>query len=156
MVVYVIDIGRLSPGRIPVGSPGMPRWRRWRCCLRSRRGKPRPIRGKKLVGALVAIFFIFPLILGCESSQLTNSYFSEGWPWPTNQEALEHLWRNQAPGSAFALLTLGWRCSELTYIRGGSEKIAEPLCSTCERHVLLQILVILVYHVYHVYTIYNI
>ena len=30
-------------------------------------------------------FFIFPLILGISSSQLTKSYFSEGWPWPTNQ-----------------------------------------------------------------------
>ena len=25
-------------------------------------------------------FFIFPLILGNSSSQLTNSYFSQGWP----------------------------------------------------------------------------
>ena len=33
-----------------------------------------------LVGVLVAIFKIFPLILGMSSSQLTNSYFSEGWP----------------------------------------------------------------------------
>ena len=31
-----------------------------------------------LVGGLVAIF-IFPLILGMSSSQLTKSYFSEGW-----------------------------------------------------------------------------
>ena len=38
-----------------------------------------------LVGGLVAIFGIFPLLLGISSSQLTNSYFSEGWPWPTNQ-----------------------------------------------------------------------
>ena len=29
---------------------------------------------------LVAIKSIFPLILGISSSQLTNSYFSEGWP----------------------------------------------------------------------------
>ena len=33
-----------------------------------------------LVGGLVAMNFIFPLILGMSSSQLTNSYFSEGWP----------------------------------------------------------------------------
>ena len=32
-----------------------------------------------LVGGLVAINVIFPFILGCSSSQLTNSYFSEGW-----------------------------------------------------------------------------
>ena len=32
--------------------------------------------------------FIFPEILGISSSQLTKSYFSEGWPWPTNQEWL--------------------------------------------------------------------
>ena len=31
-----------------------------------------------LVGGLE--HFIFPLILGISSSQLTNSYFSEGWP----------------------------------------------------------------------------
>ena len=37
------------------------------------------------VDGLVAINFIFPLILGISSSQLTNSYFSEGWPWPTHQ-----------------------------------------------------------------------
>ena len=29
--------------------------------------------------------FLFSPILGISSSQLTNSYFSEGWPWPTNQ-----------------------------------------------------------------------
>ena len=35
---------------------------------------------------LVAIFDIFPEILGISNHpQLTNSYFSEGWPWPTNQ-----------------------------------------------------------------------
>ena len=28
---------------------------------------------------------LFSHILGMSSSQLTNSYFSEGWPWPTNQ-----------------------------------------------------------------------
>ena len=33
-----------------------------------------------LVGGLVAIFGIFPLILGMSSSQLTKSYVSEGWP----------------------------------------------------------------------------
>ena len=33
-----------------------------------------------LAGGLVAIFGIFPEILGMLSSQLTNSYFSEGWP----------------------------------------------------------------------------
>ena len=33
-----------------------------------------------LVGGLVAMSFIFPEILGNSSSQLTNSYFSEGWP----------------------------------------------------------------------------
>ena len=33
----------------------------------------------KLVGGLVAINFIFPDILGMSSSQLTNSYFSEGF-----------------------------------------------------------------------------
>ena len=41
-----------------------------------------------LVGGLVAINFIFPLILGIileSSSQLTNSYFSEGWRKTTNQ-----------------------------------------------------------------------
>ena len=32
-----------------------------------------------LVGCLVAITFIFPEILGMSSSQLTNSYISEGW-----------------------------------------------------------------------------
>ena len=38
-----------------------------------------------LVGCLVAIFY-FPINIGFRfSSQLTNSYFSEGWPWPTNQ-----------------------------------------------------------------------
>ena len=31
------------------------------------------------------INFIFPYIGFMSSSQLTNSYFSEGWPWPTNQ-----------------------------------------------------------------------
>ena len=34
-------------------------------------------------------FLIFPLILGISSSQLTHSYFSEGWPWPTNQICFE-------------------------------------------------------------------
>ena len=39
-----------------------------------------------LVGGLVAIFEIFPEILGMSSSQVTKSYFSEGWVyWPTNQ-----------------------------------------------------------------------
>ena len=32
-----------------------------------------------LVGGLVAMNFIFPEILGMSSSQLTKSYFSEGW-----------------------------------------------------------------------------
>ena len=32
-----------------------------------------------LVGGLVAILY-FPIQLGMSSSQLTNSYFSEGWP----------------------------------------------------------------------------
>ena len=32
-----------------------------------------------LVGGLVAIFEIFPEILGMSSSQVTKSYFSEGW-----------------------------------------------------------------------------
>ena len=31
------------------------------------------------VGGLVAINFIFPELLGMSSSQITNSYFSEGW-----------------------------------------------------------------------------
>ena len=30
-------------------------------------------------------FLAFSHILGMSSSQLTKSYFSEGWPWPTNQ-----------------------------------------------------------------------
>ena len=31
-------------------------------------------------------FFIFPLILGCiHHPNWLSSYFSEGWPWPTNQ-----------------------------------------------------------------------
>ena len=31
--------------------------------------------------------FYFPIWLGfLSSSQLTKSYFSEGWPWPTNQK----------------------------------------------------------------------
>ena len=38
-----------------------------------------PASRKSLVGGLVAIFWIFPFILGISSSQLTNSYFSEGW-----------------------------------------------------------------------------
>ena len=38
-----------------------------------------------LVGGLVAINFIFPLILGCIHHPNGRSYFSEGWPWPTNQ-----------------------------------------------------------------------
>ena len=33
-----------------------------------------------LVGGLVAMNFIFPYIKGMSSSQLTNSYLSEGWP----------------------------------------------------------------------------
>ena len=33
-----------------------------------------------LVGGLVAINFIFPEKLGISSSQMTKSYFSEGWP----------------------------------------------------------------------------
>ena len=33
----------------------------------------------KLVGGLVAINFLFSHILGMSSSQLTKSYFSEGW-----------------------------------------------------------------------------
>ena len=33
--------------------------------------------------------FYFPINIGfMSSSQLTKSYFSEGWPWPTNQESL--------------------------------------------------------------------
>ena len=39
---------------------------------------------KSLVGGLVAIFFSINIGLH-SSSQLTKSYFSEGWPWPTNQ-----------------------------------------------------------------------
>ena len=35
-------------------------------------------------------FSIFPEILGMSSFQLTKSYFSEGWPWPTNQHWLSH------------------------------------------------------------------
>ena len=44
-----------------------------------------------LVGGLVAMDFIFPLILGISLSQLTNSYFSEGWPKTTNQIRLHHF-----------------------------------------------------------------
>ena len=36
----------------------------------------------------LASCFIFPLILGMSSSQLTNSYFSEGWP--NHQPDKEH------------------------------------------------------------------
>ena len=36
-------------------------------------------------------FFIFPEIWGISSSQLTNSYFSEGWPWPTKQLCTNQL-----------------------------------------------------------------
>ena len=48
------------------------------------------IRGIFLVGGLVAINFIFPdlgNILGMSSSQLTKSYFSEGWP---NHQPVSH------------------------------------------------------------------
>ena len=48
-----------------------------------------------LVGGLVAIFihfWHFPIYIGNHlSSQLTKSYFSEGWPWPTNHEVI-HGW----------------------------------------------------------------
>ena len=43
-----------------------------------------------LVGGLVAMNFIFPEILGISSSQLTNSYFSEGWP--NHQPVLIFFW----------------------------------------------------------------
>ena len=42
-------------------------------------------------------FFIFP-------SQLTNSYFSEGWPWPTNQDILSN--RNLKPWSQVRVFEL--------------------------------------------------
>jgi hypothetical protein len=33
-------------------------------------------------------FFIFPILLGMSSSQLTNSYFSEGKVYPQSENAL--------------------------------------------------------------------
>ena len=40
-------------------------------------------------------FFIFPEILGISSSQLTNSYFSEGWVY--NHQADHFHWRVMIP-----------------------------------------------------------
>ena len=48
-----------------------------------------------LVGGLVAIFCMFPWLLGMSSSQLTNSYFFRGLAQPlptTNQNITSQLW----------------------------------------------------------------
>ena len=45
-----------------------------------------------ITGGLVAIFWIFPWLLGMSSSQLTKSYFSEGWlnHQPDNHYMIHH------------------------------------------------------------------
>ena len=61
-----------DPGRDPVG--GVPT--KMCCCHRN---DPQ-VRRNAISGWWFGTCFIFPLILGISSSQLTNSYFSEGWP----------------------------------------------------------------------------
>ena len=69
--------------------------RRARMCGRCRAG---PIMNdawrvnRRLVGGLVAINIIFPEILGISSSQLTNSYFSEGWPNHQPEDLMKRHW----------------------------------------------------------------
>ena len=50
---------------------------------------------------------LFSHILGISSSQLTNSYFSEGWPWPTNQNTLRNPLGTPSEANAPAP---SWRC----------------------------------------------
>ena len=50
-------------------------------------------------------FFIFPYRKGISSSQLTNSYFSEGWP--NHQPVIHWNWRDQATWLTY------FRCAEI-------------------------------------------
>ena len=61
-----------------------------------------------LVGGLVAMNFLFSHInIGLHSSsQLTKSYFSEGWPWPTKQ-----MWSETALSSREDPKLLDWSWS---------------------------------------------
>ena len=85
--------------------------------------------GKFIIFWLVlwSINFIFPFILGISSSQLTNSYFSVGWP--NHQPVFYHtfrsnMWRESRRKRA-ELITL-----KRTKIRGaGSRNISDPLVS---------------------------
>ena len=66
--------------------------------------------------------FSFSHILGISSSQLTNSYFSEGWLKTTNQ-----LWFLQARFNRFSLLTKLEKCHRIfSTQRGNSSTRARP------------------------------
>ena len=64
-----------------------------------------------LVGGLVAIWIIFPYMKGMSSSQLTNSYFSEGWP-------------NHQPAATIPIV----RCFKADHDESGSDYVFVRVC----------------------------
>ena len=72
-----------------------------------------------LVGGLVAINFIFPEILGMSSSQLTNSYFSEGWPanHPNWLSYFSEGWLNHQPVMDDSYFCFSWDDGPMVGIR---------------------------------------
>ena len=80
-----------------------------------------------LVGGLVAIWIIFPEILGMSSSQLTNSYFSEGWP--NHQPGYVGLpaWKAGMPAwSAWSTCIPSELKTKTTQLLGGAVEVAPP------------------------------
>ena len=65
--------------------------------------------------------FYFPIQLGISSSQLTNSYFSEGWPWPTNQP---YFAKRSLRHADFIPEISGWFPKKIAEISCGSTTIA--------------------------------
>ena len=67
----------------------------------------------------------FPINIGLlSSSQLTNSYFSEGWPWPTNQINQWYIWCRKSMNKCLSL-------SIDLFFRKGTPKNAENSFSIC-------------------------
>ena len=94
-------------------------------------------------------FFYFPRNIGFRlSSQLTNSYFSEGWPWPTNLICFNiggahrfHREKRQIPRAdslfafcAFGNLT-GWQ-HQLTAPVSDWQKMAWTALDVLGKHVV--------------------
>ena len=82
--------------------------------------------------------FYFPINIGFMSSfQLTNSYVSEGWPWPTNQTKDGLEFTPQAVNSAAGYEPFGYGCSLrgiMMYHRNnltGTDVAALQNCNLC-------------------------